>query len=455
MTNFKYQVGGSLPADAPSYVERQCDRQYYDLLMAGKYCYVFNCRQMGKSSLRVRVMQKLRESGVASATIDPQSIGTKLTQTQWYAGALNSLVREFELKERFDLRKWIKERELLSPIQWFAEFIEELILKELDTPIVIFVEEIDRFLSMDFSMNDFFALMRSLSEDRQTKPHLQRITFSFLGVATPSDLIRGNDLSSVASVHVSTFNIGEAVEMTGFTVEEAIPLSNGLGRLVANPQEYLEAAIYWSGGQPFLTQKLLAMMEEELGKVSPPANVGAWLEELVQAQIVFNWMAQDLPQHLTTIRDRVLSVEEKLRGRMLGCYQQVLADGELEDDYSEERSKLRLTGLVVRRDGKLRSYNPIYAAVFNNAWVQGQLADLRPDFYASAFRAWRDAEEGQNQGFLLRGQALEEVEFWARGKRLSDADEEFLRQSREIEKRGIIEANQILQDAEKKSKPKA
>ena len=78
--------------------------------------------------------------------------------------------------------------------------------------------------------------------------------------------------------------------------------------------------------------------------MSPPANVGAWLEELVQAQIVFNWQSQDLPQHLTTIRDRVLSVEEKLRGRMLGCYQQVLADGELNDDYSEERSKLRLTG---------------------------------------------------------------------------------------------------------------
>lgn len=212
---------------------------------------VFNCRQMGKSSLRVRVMQKLRESGVASATIDPQSIGTKLTQTQWYAGALNSLVREFELKERFDLRKWIKERELLSPIQWFAEFIEEVILKELDTPIVIFVEEIDRFLSMDFSMNDFFALMRSLSEDRQTKPHLQRITFSFLGVATPSDLIRGNDLSSVASVHVSTFNIGEAVEMAGFTVDEAMPLSDGLAQRVANPQEYLESAIYWSGGSHF------------------------------------------------------------------------------------------------------------------------------------------------------------------------------------------------------------
>jgi hypothetical protein len=112
----------------------------------------------------------------------------------------------------------------------------------------------------------------------------------------------------------------------------------------------------------------------------------------------------------------------------------VLADGELEDDRSEERSKLRLTGLVVRRDGRLISYNPIYGAVFNNAWVEGQLADLRPDFYASAFREWQDAEEGQNQSFLLRGHALEQAESWAIGKRLSDDDDRFLRESREIER---------------------
>ena len=212
---------------------------------------------------------------------------------------------------------------------------------------MIFVEEIDRFLSMDFSMNDFFALMRSLSEDRQTKPALQRITFSFLGVATPTDLIRGNDRNDKTSTHVSTFNIGEAIEMTGFTLTEALPLMAGLARRVANPEDFLERAIYWSGGQPFLTQKLLAMMEEELAKVSPPDNIpqdiAVWMADLVQNRIVRNWESQDLPQHLTTIRDRVLSVEEKLRGRMLGCYQQVLADGELADDRSEERSRLRVS----------------------------------------------------------------------------------------------------------------
>ena len=49
-------------------------------------------------------------------------------------------------------------------------------------------------------------------------------------------------------------------------------------------------------------------MEKELAKIATPENIAGWVENLVQERIVTNWESQDAPPHLTTIRDRVLSV---------------------------------------------------------------------------------------------------------------------------------------------------
>lgn len=417
-----YRVGGALSKDVPSYVTRESDSQLYEALKAGEFCYVLNSRQMGKSSLMVRTLAKLQAEGWAGITIDFSAKDSQADiPDRWYNGIINQLNRQFKLLERKDFRIWLKEQDFLSPVERLAEFIETVLLSGIECPIIILIDEIDSTLNLPFT-DDFFALIRSCYNKRAENSDYQRLTFALFGVAAPSDLI--------SDAKRTPFNIGQSIDLKGFTPEEALPLAEGLTKISDHPQVVLHEILHWTGGQPFLTQRLCQLVVDS----DFPIGTGKEkivIEKLVRESIIEHWESQDHQEHLKTIRKRILDNEQKA-GYLLELYRQIRQRGELTAQNLTEERNLQLSGLVVRRDGKLRVYNPIYKEVFNGPWIDTELTNLRP--YAESYRAW--IASGKNDiSRLLRGEALIEAEKWGAGKAsLNAEDREFLAACRTLQR---------------------
>lgn len=357
-----YVIGGTLRRDAACYVAREADERLYKSLRQAEICYVLTARQMGKSSLMVRTAARLRERNVSVAVLDLTALGQNLNAEQWYNGLSERIGQQLALEDEVE-ECWNENREL-GPLQRWVRVLTDVVLPNCDGPVVIFVDEIDSVRSLPFSTDEFFAGIRALYNRRSNEPELNRLTFCLLGVASPSDLIR--------DTRTTPFNVGCRIELSDFSAREAEPLSLGLGIDAKLGLQLLHRILYWTGGHPYLTQRLcLAVARSDAGC---SRDVDRVCDELFLSR-----RARERDDNLVFVRERILRSEVDTPS-LLTVYAKVRRGGKVPDDPSDPLvTVLRLSGITRVEDGRLKVRNRIYGQVFDPEWVRSCLpgAELR------------------------------------------------------------------------------
>ncbi|MCW3061885.1 MAG: hypothetical protein JWQ02_3706 [Capsulimonas sp.] len=241
--------GGVLPLGSPLYLERRSDQAFHAALdVRPMIVLVKGPRQIGKTSLLVRGVDRARQSGAKLVYVDLQSIGRDglRTQRDLFSALSRIFARELGLDVTMD--DMYDDRD--GPNKNFENFLFKHVL---GSPVIWFMDEVDRLFDFDF-YTDVFSLMRSWHNRRPVHSELANLTL-VLSYATETHLL-------IEDIYQSPFNVGVKVELEDFRLEQVAELNNRLHCPLKSDEER-QHFYGLVGGHPHLVCRGLSWMSQE------------------------------------------------------------------------------------------------------------------------------------------------------------------------------------------------
>ncbi|MBI1761068.1 MAG: helix-turn-helix transcriptional regulator [Acidobacteria bacterium] len=242
-------VGGAMPLTSRFYVERRTDAEFQAAVARrDSIVLVKGARQVGKTSLLARSLQRAREAGARVALTDFQLFNAaQLASAESFLLALaKTLAEQLELAQT-PAEVWDAE---LGPSMNFTRYLRRAALGESEAHLVWGMDEVDRLFACAFG-NEVFGLFRSWHNARSLEPAgpWLRLTLA-LAYATEAHLF-------ITDIHQSPFNVGTRLTLEDFTLEQIADLNRRYGAPLADDAE---VARYFAlvGGHPYLARRGLS-----------------------------------------------------------------------------------------------------------------------------------------------------------------------------------------------------
>ncbi len=243
--------GGAVPLDSPFYIARKTDEEFYQAIARrDSIVLVKGARQVGKTSLLARGLQKARESGAVVVLTDLQHpSGEAFASVETLLLALGErIAAQLDLKTK-PHEVWSS---LLGASTNFENYLRREVLGRVSGPLLWGLDEIDRLFGFDYA-GEVFGLFRSWHNLRALEPAgpWRRMTLA-MAYATEAHLF-------ITDLNQSPFNVGTKLTLEDFTLDQIAELNVRYG---APLKDEAEITRYFAlvGGHPYLAQRGLYEM---------------------------------------------------------------------------------------------------------------------------------------------------------------------------------------------------
>ncbi|MGK7943764.1 MAG: AAA-like domain-containing protein [Microcystaceae cyanobacterium] len=376
MTYYEGINGGVLPFNSPTYVWREADDSLYESLQNSNnhVCCVLAARQMGKTSLMVKTSKRLTDEGVICLQINLQKFGQISDENSFYHTLLDLIckrIKSYDPQILTTLRNfWDSQSSAISRTVLFQEFITTEILPKIhNQQFIIFLDEIQALNNWGIQ-NSFLGFLRAIFDSSVSDSPLHNLKFVLLGVISPSDLLTSGDVAFNQREEIQLGYFNRALEF--FMTH---PLLKGLEKKSNSPQKLLQEIISWTRGQPFLTQWLCHIVEQNWTQ-SKDNKLQLNVEKLVQNEIIDNWKQQrrDSQDHFQSI-ERWFTMgyaQSKEKMSALNCYLELWNNQQPRpfDSNNKDHINLIVSGLAQKTNLTIDVTNPIYQQIFDLKWIK-------------------------------------------------------------------------------------
>lgn len=327
---------GTMDAESRFYIEREGDGVVRRALVRqGVTITIKGPRQMGKSSLLMRVIQRAQAAGREAVYLDLQQFDQEVLAEagRFYIQFCQAIAEQLGLPDG-TAEAWAAGG---GNNQLATRYVQNQVLKPLNRPLLLAMDEVDRLFEAKYR-SDFFAMLRGWHNNRASPVPLFRpwkqLDLALVTATEPYHLI--------ANLNQSPFNVGEVIPLDDFSVEQVAELNQRHGApLAPGPLAQLMALLH---GHPYLVRRALYLVA---GGQMPVERV------LEQANSDYGPFGDHLRYHLFRIVDN-----KALRAGL----RQVIRSNRCDD---EKTIRLLIAaGLARQEAGAVLPRCPLYASYF-------------------------------------------------------------------------------------------